>query len=232
MRANLQAQHRQMAAEVADMARASKWQNDGTVLKYRTEKRYVISTGFLNASGTVDNMLHLDIAPYETGIADSMLFWDINVHKVEQLTTYFSGMLLLVKLEQMTACSAGILLRRCKAVPGCVLAWNREISELGAPGRHHTTRNQEHPDAITPQGTRSTRTPSHHKEPGAPGRHHTTRSTRTPSHHKDPGAPRRHTTTRTQEHSDAITPQVPRSTQTPLQHKPHAGTQEHWTPLD
>ncbi|KAL6086033.1 hypothetical protein STEG23_028641 [Scotinomys teguina] len=83
--------------------------------------------------------------------------------------------------------------------------------EPGAPGRHHTTRNQEHPDAITPQGTRSTWTPSHHK---------------------DSGAPRRHTTTRTQEHSDAITPQVPRSTQTPLQHKPHAGTQEHWTPLD
>ncbi|KAL6092728.1 hypothetical protein STEG23_010610 [Scotinomys teguina] len=81
-------------------------------------------------------------------------------------------------------------------------------------------------------GTRSTRTPSHHKEPGAPGRHHTTRSTRTPSHHKDPGAPGRHPTTRTQEHSDAITPQVPRSTQTPLQHKPHAGTQEHRTPLD
>ncbi|KAL6038793.1 hypothetical protein STEG23_030864 [Scotinomys teguina] len=60
-------------------------------------------------------------------------------------------------------------------------------------------RTQEHPDAITPQGPRSTRTPSHHKDPGAP---------------------------------DAITPQGPRSTQTPLQHKPHAGTQEHRTPLD
>ncbi|KAL6055375.1 hypothetical protein STEG23_016955 [Scotinomys teguina] len=77
--------------------------------------------------------------------------------------------------------------------------------------RCRSYRNQEHPDAITPQGSRSTRTPSHHKEPGAPGRLHTTR---------------------TQEHSDAITPQVPRSTQTPLQHKPQAGTQEHQTPLD
>ncbi|KAL6065796.1 hypothetical protein STEG23_019501 [Scotinomys teguina] len=59
-------------------------------------------------------------------------------------------------------------------------------------------RTQEHPDAITPQGPRSTRTPSHHKDPGAPGRHHTTR---------------------TQEHPDAITPQGPRSTRTPSHHK-------------
>ncbi|KAL6045175.1 hypothetical protein STEG23_013866 [Scotinomys teguina] len=59
-----------------------------------------------------------------------------------------------------------------------------------------------------------------------------TRSTRMPSHRKDPGAPGRHHTTRTQEHPDAITPQGPRSTQTPLQHKPHAGTQEHRTPLE
>ncbi|KAL6039526.1 hypothetical protein STEG23_002333 [Scotinomys teguina] len=56
-------------------------------------------------------------------------------------------------------------------------------------GRHHTTRTQEHPDAITPQGPRSTRTPSHHKDPGAPGRHHTTR---------------------TQEHPDTFTTQATR----------------------
>ncbi|KAL6034997.1 hypothetical protein STEG23_021942 [Scotinomys teguina] len=85
-------------------------------------------------------------------------------------------------------------------------------------------RTQEHPDAITPQGPRSTRTPSHRKDPGAPGRHHTTRtqeqpdaitpqgprSTRTPSHHKDPGAPGRHHTTRTQEHPDTFTTQATR----------------------
>ncbi|KAL6082229.1 hypothetical protein STEG23_025389 [Scotinomys teguina] len=93
----------------------------------------------------------------------------------------------------------------------------------GAPG-HHTARTQEHPDAITPQGPRSTRTPSHRKDPGAPGRHHTARtqehldaitpqgprSTRTPSHHKDPGAPGHHHTTRTQEHPDTFTTQATR----------------------
>ncbi|KAL6050076.1 hypothetical protein STEG23_036819 [Scotinomys teguina] len=63
-------------------------------------------------------------------------------------------------------------------------------------------RTQEHPDAITPQGPRSTQTPSHHKDPGGTW------------------------------HLDAITPQGPRNTQTPLQHKPHTGTQEHQTPLD
>ncbi|KAL6037289.1 hypothetical protein STEG23_015162, partial [Scotinomys teguina] len=57
---------------------------------------------------------------------------------------------------------------------------------------------QEHPDAITPQGPRSTRTPSHRKDPGAPGRHHTAR---------------------TQEHPDAVTPQGPKSTRTPSHHK-------------
>ncbi|KAL6094089.1 hypothetical protein STEG23_034615 [Scotinomys teguina] len=85
---------------------------------------------------------------------------------------------------------------------------SKDFLDLSLP---YKVRNQEHTDTITPQGTRSTRTPSYHKDPGAPGRLHTTR---------------------TQEHSDAITPQVPRSTQTPLQHKPHAGTQEHQTPLD
>ncbi|KAL6033646.1 hypothetical protein STEG23_009748 [Scotinomys teguina] len=54
---------------------------------------------------------------------------------------------------------------------------------------------QEHPDAIPPQGPRSTRTPSHHKDPGAPGRHHTTRSQEHPdtfttqATRLDPGAP-------------------------------------------
>ncbi|KAL6084952.1 hypothetical protein STEG23_028300 [Scotinomys teguina] len=91
-------------------------------------------------------------------------------------------------------------------------------------GKNLMIRTQEHPDAITPQGPRSTRTPSHRKDPGAPGRHHTTRtqehpdaitpqgprSTRTPSHHKDPGAPGRHHTTRTQEHPDTFTTQATR----------------------
>ncbi|KAL6032927.1 hypothetical protein STEG23_010916 [Scotinomys teguina] len=92
-------------------------------------------------------------------------------------------------------------------------------------------------------GPRSTRTPSHHKDPGAPGRHHTTRtqkhpdaitpqgprSTRTPSHHKDPGAPGRHHTTRTQKHPDAITPQGPRSTRTPSHHKDPGAPGRHHT---
>ncbi|KAL6093605.1 hypothetical protein STEG23_031949 [Scotinomys teguina] len=60
------------------------------------------------------------------------------------------------------------------------------------------SRTQEHPDGITPQGPRSTRTPSHRKDPGAPGRHHTAR---------------------TQEHPDAVTPQGPKSTRTPSHHK-------------
>ncbi|KAL6088370.1 hypothetical protein STEG23_008581 [Scotinomys teguina] len=42
------------------------------------------------------------------------------------------------------------------------------IVDPGAPGRHHTARTQEHPDAVTPQGPKSTRTPSHHKDPGTP----------------------------------------------------------------
>ncbi|KAL6076979.1 hypothetical protein STEG23_005052 [Scotinomys teguina] len=48
--------------------------------------------------------------------------------------------------------------------------------EPGPLGRHHTTRTKEHPDAITPQGPRSTRTPSHHKDPAQ-------------ATHWDPGAP-------------------------------------------
>ncbi|KAL6093543.1 hypothetical protein STEG23_006649 [Scotinomys teguina] len=55
------------------------------------------------------------------------------------------------------------------------------------------SRTQEHPDAITPQGPRSTRTPSHRK------------------------LPQLHP--RTQEHPDAITPQGPKSTRTPSHHK-------------
>ncbi|KAL6087089.1 hypothetical protein STEG23_006946, partial [Scotinomys teguina] len=94
-----------------------------------------------------------------------------------------------------------------QAIYICITAYS--VVFCGVP--EYADKNQEHPDTITPQGTRSTQTPSYHKDPGAPGRLHTTR---------------------TQEHSDAITPQVPRSTQTPLQHKPHAGTQEHQTPLD
>ncbi|KAL6094226.1 hypothetical protein STEG23_022271 [Scotinomys teguina] len=54
-------------------------------------------------------------------------------------------------------------------------------------------RTQEHPDAITPQGPRSTRTPSHRK------------------------LPQLHP--RTQEHPDAVTPQGPKSTRTPSHHK-------------
>ncbi|KAL6031913.1 hypothetical protein STEG23_010139 [Scotinomys teguina] len=56
-------------------------------------------------------------------------------------------------------------------------------------------RTQEHTDAITPQGPRSTRMPSHHKDPGAPRRHHTTRSQEHPDGFTaqatrwDPGAP-------------------------------------------
>ncbi|KAL6036264.1 hypothetical protein STEG23_024000, partial [Scotinomys teguina] len=59
----------------------------------------------------------------------------------------------------------------------------------------HISRTQEHLDAITPQGPRSTRKPSHHKDPGAPGRHHTTRSQEHPDTFTtqamrwDPGAP-------------------------------------------
>ncbi|KAL6081134.1 hypothetical protein STEG23_032825 [Scotinomys teguina] len=63
-------------------------------------------------------------------------------------------------------------------MPGCT---SREKSKY--------LRTQEHPDAITPQGPRSTRTPSHHKDPGAPRRHHTTR---------------------TQEHPDTFTTQATR----------------------
>ncbi|KAL6086102.1 hypothetical protein STEG23_012699, partial [Scotinomys teguina] len=56
-------------------------------------------------------------------------------------------------------------------------------------------RTQEHPDAIVPQGPRSTRTPSHHKDPGAPRRHHTTRTQEHPDTFTtqatswDPGTP-------------------------------------------
>ncbi|KAL6082237.1 hypothetical protein STEG23_025397, partial [Scotinomys teguina] len=61
-------------------------------------------------------------------------------------------------------------------------------------------RTQEHPDAITPQGPRSTRTPLHHKSP--------------------PG---------TQEHPDAIGLEGPRSTQTPLDQEDPGVTKRYWT---
>ncbi|KAL6083858.1 hypothetical protein STEG23_031383 [Scotinomys teguina] len=54
----------------------------------------------------------------------------------------------------------------------------------GAPGRHHITRTQEHPDTFTTKATRW-----------------------------DPGAPGRHWTRRTQEHADAIGPGGPRCNQ-------------------
>ncbi|KAL6049824.1 hypothetical protein STEG23_009927 [Scotinomys teguina] len=43
----------------------------------------------------------------------------------------------------------------------------------GAPGHHHTTRTQEHPDAITPQGPRSTQTPLQHKPHAGTQEHRT-----------------------------------------------------------
>ncbi|KAL6092670.1 hypothetical protein STEG23_038225 [Scotinomys teguina] len=61
-------------------------------------------------------------------------------------------------------------------------------------------RTQEHPDAITPQGPRSTQTPLQHKPP--------------------PG---------TQEHPDAIGLEGPRSTQTPLDQEDPGVTKRYWT---
>ncbi|KAL6074363.1 hypothetical protein STEG23_012113 [Scotinomys teguina] len=61
-------------------------------------------------------------------------------------------------------------------------------------------RTQEHPDAIIPQGPRSTQTPLQHKPP--------------------PG---------TQEHPDAIGLEGPRSTQTPLDQEDPGVTKRYWT---
>ncbi|KAL6092609.1 hypothetical protein STEG23_028843 [Scotinomys teguina] len=81
----------------------------------------------------------------------------------------------------------------------------------GAPGRHHTTRTQEHPDAITPQGPRSTGTPSHHKDPEHPDTF-TTQATRW-----DPGTP------------DAIGLGGPRCNQTILDQENPEVPPHHWT---
>ncbi|KAL6081117.1 hypothetical protein STEG23_032808 [Scotinomys teguina] len=43
----------------------------------------------------------------------------------------------------------------------------------GAPGHHHTTRTQEHLDAITPQGPRNTQTPLQHKPHAGTQEHQT-----------------------------------------------------------
>ncbi|KAL6037797.1 hypothetical protein STEG23_001800 [Scotinomys teguina] len=65
---------------------------------------------------------------------------------------------------------------------------------------------QEHPDAITPQGPRSTQTPLQHKPPPGTQEHPDTiglegpRSTQTPLDQEDPGVTKRYWTKRTQKY--------------------------------
>ncbi|KAL6055554.1 hypothetical protein STEG23_020536, partial [Scotinomys teguina] len=54
------------------------------------------------------------------------------------------------------------------------------LQEPGAPRRHHTTRTQEHPDAIPPQGPRSTQTAVDKDDSRAPRPHWTKRPTLAP----------------------------------------------------
>ncbi|KAL6064952.1 hypothetical protein STEG23_034878 [Scotinomys teguina] len=100
------------------------------------------------------------------------------------------------------------------------------LKDPGAPRRHHTTRIQEHPDTITPQGPRSTRTPSHHKDPGAPDTF-TTQATRWDPGTPDAiglGGPRCNQTILDQENPE-VPQTIPRSTHNPLDQKKPRSTQ-------
>ncbi|KAL6081955.1 hypothetical protein STEG23_002209 [Scotinomys teguina] len=81
---------------------------------------------------------------------------------------------------------------------------------------------QEHPDAITPQGPRSTQTPLQHKPPPGTQEHPDAiglegpRSTQMPLDQEDPGVTKRYWTRST---PDIIGPGDPRSTHNPLDQK-------------